>query len=116
MGHLKNLLCHLTIRERTEGSRLLWETLHLGLAMIFPLDVGSTGSRVHIYTYDPPTTPDKYASVRLPEMKLKTTPGLSAFSDAPSTAGSSLDPLIVFAKQQVVQSFGSNILPDAISS
>ena len=75
-----------------------------------PHHAGSSGSRVHVYTYDPPSTPDRFASVRLPEQKFKIDRGLSSYSDDPHNAGASLTPLLDFAKQQV-QSYVSSFCP-----
>jgi apyrase len=66
------------------------------------IDAGSSGSRVHVYNYNPPAAAGMYASVRLPEARMKVSPGLSSFAAAHGRgAGDSLVPLLEFAKQQV---------------
>ena len=71
------------------------------LAYAVVIDAGSSGSRVHVFVYDPPSSPGKYASVRLPEPRLSIQPGLSAYAAETSGAGESLTPLLDFAKIQV---------------
>jgi hypothetical protein len=44
-----------------------------------------------------------YPVVELPEMVLKTTPGLSSYAGDPAAAGASLQPLIQFAKSKVIE-------------
>lgn len=69
-------------------------TAHHYVAVI---DAGSSGSRVHVYQYT------AAARVRvLPDhATFKQKPGLSSFEAHPSEAGSSLDALVVFAKEHV---------------
>ena len=65
------------------------------------IDAGSSGTRVHVYTYEAPVDGSSYATVLLPERKLKVQPGLSSYAAHPDASGASLEPLILFAKQQV---------------
>ncbi|KAG1671138.1 hypothetical protein FOA52_005392 [Chlamydomonas sp. UWO 241] len=66
------------------------------------IDAGSSGSRVHVFSYDPPAAPHKYAAVRLPDAQLRLSPGLSSFEETRSgDAAASLEPLIAFAKENV---------------
>jgi hypothetical protein len=63
------------------------------------LDAGSTGTRVHVYTYE---LVDGSGSVRLLNDTLgKAEPGLSSFADAPHTAGESLLELLELARATV---------------
>lgn len=68
------------------------------------IDAGSSGSRVHVYQYTSPLSPGTSGDrVRvLPNhATFKQKPGLSSFESHPSDAGSSLESLIVFAKEHV---------------
>jgi apyrase len=64
------------------------------------LDAGSTGTRVHVFSYavDPRSS---YATLQLPEPKLKVEPGLSSYAADAAGAGASLQPLLEFAGQHV---------------
>lgn len=61
------------------------------------IDAGSSGSRVHVYQY---TAGDR-VRVLPDHATFKQKPGLSSFESHPADAGSSLDALVVFAKEHV---------------
>lgn len=64
------------------------------------IDAGSSGSRMHIYSYV--TVPDKkYPDVDMPPSIKKITPGLSTYATDPSKAGDSITELVEFAKGTV---------------
>lgn len=66
------------------------------------IDAGSSGSRVHIFSYSLSSDPAApYASVTLPDPQMKTTPGLSSFAPDGAGAGVSLHKLIQFAQAEV---------------
>jgi Golgi nucleoside diphosphatase len=64
------------------------------------LDAGSTGTRVHVFQYAADSS-SSYASLLLPEPKLKVQPGLSAYADNAPGAAASLHPLLQFASQHI---------------
>jgi len=81
--------------------KITWPTQH-GLI----IDAGSTGSRMHIYQWDarrfetvPPPFSYPLTSNRWTD---RLAPGISAFATGPQDVGSSLDPLISFAKEVLV--------------
>ncbi len=78
--------------------KITWPTQH-GLI----IDAGSTGSRMHVYQWDarrfekvPPPFSYPLTSNRWTD---RLAPGISAFGDSPQDVGTSLDPLISFAKE-----------------
>lgn len=64
------------------------------------LDGGSTGTRVHIFQYAADSS-SSYAALKLPEPKLKVSPGLSSYANDPAGAAASLQPLLQFAAQHI---------------
>lgn len=64
------------------------------------LDAGSTGTRVHVFQYAADTS-SSYATLNLPEPKLKVQPGLSAYANDALGAAASLQPLLQFAAQHI---------------
>jgi hypothetical protein len=76
------------------------QDLHAPLYVVM-IDAGSSGSRVHVYSYRPPARPGKYAPVTLPEAQMRISPGLSAYAMEHDTAGASLEPLLEFARRSV---------------
>lgn len=69
--------------------------LHYGI--IF--DAGSSGSRIHVYTWRSGGTSGDFELVEDDLLKVK--PGLSSFNKDPSKAGSSLGPLLSHAKAKI---------------
>ncbi|KAK9818195.1 hypothetical protein WJX72_008615 [[Myrmecia] bisecta] len=65
------------------------------------IDAGSTGSRIHVYTYSPGMEGLPMPDIRLPDAQMRGLPGLSAFADKPQEAGQSLQQLLDFASKQV---------------
>ncbi|EFJ48169.1 hypothetical protein VOLCADRAFT_91259 [Volvox carteri f. nagariensis] len=74
------------------------------------IDAGSSGSRVHVYSYRPAARSRRghtaaatapYPVVRLPGQIHRVTPGLSEFAPEGEGVVESLQPLITFAQQQV---------------
>ncbi|MEW5319058.1 MAG: hypothetical protein WDW38_010234 [Sanguina aurantia] len=66
------------------------------------IDAGSSGSRVHIFTYElSQDAAAPYAVVTLPDPQIKTTPGLSSYAPDGVGAGASLHKLIKFAQSEV---------------
>lgn len=67
-------------------------------AVIF--DAGSTGTRVHVYSYVP--TEGSLPAIRAePGGNMKVKPGLSAFDQSPAAAGDSIKPLVKLAAEIV---------------
>jgi len=64
-------------------------------------DAGSSGTRIHVYTWKVGGGGAKDAFDLQSDELLKIKPGLSAYKDAPSTAGASLTQLIDFAKGKI---------------
>jgi len=64
-------------------------------------DAGSSGTRIHTYTWKTGGGGPKDAFDLVSDDLLKIKPGLSAFKDKPSEAGASLAPLIEFAKNKI---------------
>ena len=64
-------------------------------------DAGSSGSRIHVYTWKTGGGGPKNEFDLVSDDLLKIKPGLSAFKDSPQAAGASLAPLIEFAKQKI---------------
>ncbi|GJP39807.1 hypothetical protein CLOM_g24147 [Closterium sp. NIES-68] len=65
------------------------------------IDAGSTGSRVHVYSYTRLADPTALPLVDPHAPTLKIRPGLSSFAEDPSAAGGSLVGLVDFAKAKV---------------
>eukprot|EP00900_Chrysochromulina_parva_P000045 jgi/Chrpa1/10040/Chrysochromulina_OHIO_Genome00017798-RA len=64
-------------------------------------DAGSSGTRIHTYTWKTGGGGPKNEFDLVSDDLLKIKPGLSAFKDSPQAAGASLAPLIEFAKQKI---------------
>jgi len=64
-------------------------------------DAGSSGSRIHVYTWKTGGGGPKDQFDLVSDDLLKIKPGLSAFKDKTSQAGASLAPLIEFAKTKI---------------
>lgn len=64
-------------------------------------DAGSSGTRIHVYTWQTGGGGAKNDFDLVSDDLLKIKPGLSAFKDTPAKAGASLAPLIEFAKAKV---------------
>ena len=64
-------------------------------------DAGSSGTRIHVYTWQTGGGGPKDAFDLVSDDLLKIKPGLSAFKDRPSEAGASLAPLMEFAKTKI---------------
>ena len=64
-------------------------------------DAGSSGSRIHVYTWKTGGGGPKDQFDDVTDDLLKIKPGLSAFKDNPSQAGASLAPLIEHAKTRI---------------
>eukprot|EP00192_Tetraselmis_astigmatica_P003269 CAMPEP_0117667748 /NCGR_PEP_ID=MMETSP0804-20121206/11149_1 /TAXON_ID=1074897 /ORGANISM="Tetraselmis astigmatica, Strain CCMP880" /LENGTH=552 /DNA_ID=CAMNT_0005475529 /DNA_START=452 /DNA_END=2107 /DNA_ORIENTATION=+ len=64
------------------------------------IDAGSSGSRIHVFrfTFGKGTA---LPTLLFPDMSMKSTPGLSSYTDRPREAGESLLPLLEFAIEQV---------------
>jgi hypothetical protein len=75
----------------------------LGTATNYGLifDAGSSGSRIHVYTWKTGGGGPKNEFDLVSDDLLKIKPGLSAFKDSSQAAGASLAPLIEFAKQKI---------------
>jgi len=72
-------------------------TKHYGIVF----DAGSSGTRIHVYTWQTGGGGPKDAFDLLSDDLLKIKPGLSAYKDKPSEAGASLAPLMEFAKTKI---------------
>eukprot|EP00892_Ulva_mutabilis_P007420 jgi/Ulvmu1/504/UM001_0512.1 len=68
---------------------------------IIVLDAGSTGSRIHIFSYLPAADIDRYPQLSLSSSFDKVEPGLSSFEDNPTAAGPHLRPLLDLATSKV---------------
>jgi len=64
-------------------------------------DAGSSGSRIHVYTWKTGGGGPKDAFDLVEDDLLKIKPGLSAYKDRPGEAGASLAPLVAHAKKKV---------------
>jgi hypothetical protein len=64
-------------------------------------DAGSSGTRIHVYTWQTGGGGPKDAFDLVSDDLLKIKPGLSAYKDKPSEAGASLGKLIEFAKAKI---------------
>ncbi len=64
-------------------------------------DAGSSGTRIHVYSWNVGAPGPKANFDLLKDELLKIKPGLSAYKNAPSTAGSSLRPLLDHARKFV---------------
>ena len=64
-------------------------------------DAGSSGTRIHVYTWRTGGGGPKDAFDLVSDELLKIKPGLSAFKEKTSEAGASLAPLIAHAKKKV---------------
>ena len=64
-------------------------------------DAGSSGSRIHVYTYKEGGRPPRTQFDLVKDDLVKISPGLSSFKDDPAAAGASLQPLIDHAKKVV---------------
>ena len=64
-------------------------------------DAGSSGTRIHVYTWQTGGGGAKDAFDLVSDDLLKIKPGLSAYKDKPSEAGASLAPLIEYAKAKI---------------
>ena len=69
-----------------------------GPRFIVMIDAGSSGSRVHVYSYRPAHPLPEF---ELPSRTLKVKPGLSSFESDPSVAGQSLRGLVEFAQAAI---------------
>eukprot|EP00897_Mesotaenium_endlicherianum_P010652 jgi/Mesen1/9615/ME000659S08991 len=87
--------------SRTEGSK------GLGLGSGFKdaearfmaiIDAGSSGTRLHVFKY---TVTETLPAVSPNPASLKIRPGLSSYADKPHAAGTSLQPLIAFAREHI---------------
>jgi Golgi nucleoside diphosphatase len=68
------------------------------LKYVVMIDAGSSGSRVHVYSYrDAAPLPE----FELPSKTLKLKPGLSSYEHAPAAGGASLLGLLEFARKHV---------------
>jgi apyrase len=79
------------------------EKVHNYMAVI---DAGSSGSRVHVYEYtynNGQVLGGHYATkvVKPDHATMKSKPGLSSFANNPDQAGTSVEPLIAFAKEHI---------------
>ena len=72
-------------------------TKHHGIVF----DAGSSGTRIHVHTWQTGGGGAKDAFDLISDDLLKIKPGLSAFKDRPSEAGASLAPLIDYAKTKI---------------
>jgi len=71
-----------------------------GGGTIAVIDAGSSGSRIHVYKYKNDGSGSKI--VEADHQTLKSKPGLSSFANEnPDDAGSSLEPLLEFAKKHI---------------
>lgn len=68
---------------------------------IIVLDAGSTGSRIHIFSYFPAVGVGRFPQFSLSSTFGRVDPGLSSFEHNPAAAGPHLRPLIDLAKSQV---------------
>lgn len=68
---------------------------------IIILDAGSTGSRIHVFSYQSPASGGHYPHLSLSGVFAQVNPGLASFEDEPSEAGAHLRPLISAASAQV---------------
>jgi len=64
-------------------------------------DAGSSGTRIHVYTWRTGGGGSKDAFDLVSDELLKIKPGLSAYKDRPSEAGASLEPLLAFARSKI---------------
>ncbi|EOD28131.1 hypothetical protein EMIHUDRAFT_235054 [Emiliania huxleyi CCMP1516] len=64
-------------------------------------DAGSSGTRIHVYTWRTGGGGPKDAFDLVSDELLKIKPGLSAYKDRPSEAGASLEPLLAFARSKI---------------
>lgn len=72
------------------------------------IDAGSTGSRIHIYKFNNcPNGADSSSPMYEYETFHQIQPGLSSFSDTPSKAADSLEPLLALALKRVPSSLHS---------
>jgi len=72
-------------------------TLHYGLVF----DAGSSGTRIHVYTWRTGGGGPKDAFDLVSDDILKIKPGLSAYKDKPAEAGASLKPLLEYARTKI---------------
>ena len=73
------------------------EKTHYGIVF----DAGSSGSRIHVYTWKTGGGGPKDSFDLVKDDLLKIKPGLSAFKDTPAEAGKSLAPLVEHAKNTI---------------
>ena len=64
-------------------------------------DAGSSGTRIHVYTWQEGGGGPKDAFDLVSDDLLKIKPGLSAYKERPSEAGASLAPLLEFARAKI---------------
>lgn len=72
-------------------------TKHYGIVF----DAGSSGTRIHVYTWQTGGGGAKNDFDLVSDDLLKIKPGLSAYKDRPSDAGASLAPLIEYARSKI---------------
>ena len=76
-----------------------FRVVHYRYGIVF--DAGSSGSRIHVYTYRTGAAPPLEQFDLVHDDLVKITPGLSSFKDKPADAGASLQPLIDHARKKI---------------
>lgn len=79
--------------QAASGSKAVASSKDSGYEYVVMIDAGSTGSRVHVYTFDTSVSPPKLIKEDFEMLK----PGLSSFDTDAEGAAASLDPLLELA-------------------
>ncbi|RWS27065.1 ectonucleoside triphosphate diphosphohydrolase 7-like protein [Leptotrombidium deliense] len=103
-SNTSNVEVMLNVYEYAENVQIMKDKLHYAIV----IDAGSSGSRVHIYTW-PPHSGDTRQLLNIKMLKdsygkdiyEKITPGLSSCGEKPNTAFEYISPLLKFAEKHI---------------